>query len=472
NGSSILSTSHDHTARIWDSSTGNELLVLQGHEGIVRWGAFSSDGTQIVTASDDKKVIVWDSDTGAPIHILEAHSERVNHAAFSHDGTKIVTSSADNTAMIWNVRKGQLELKLEGHDDSLYCGSFNPDDNRIVTSSRDNTSKLWDTLTGEELVTLRGYSSEVTSSLFDASGSFILTTSYDGCLRKWEAAPWNITELPGDTSMEGVERFALFRKQLFSTGTFKAAGRFPATLVIVTDKNIFLECMQRFLGALQSDIVAEQLVQNRLIVSEDKRDALARLCFFENDYILSIGARKITDYDVAVRAVENLLKQVSAREQPEITMEIQRLDQMIAVKFVFIPSAGMIEREVSLPREELLAFFQTQRNEIDEKRTLILDMNQKKAQDMGESILEPNGLNGLWVTYPSGTIEKQNLSRLGLAFGDRIVQINNQPLASIVGLGALYDEIIQFLKRNDEYAFSMKIERGEFQQLMLTIKAR
>jgi len=463
----ILSTSHDRTARIWDSSSGKELLVLQGHEDIVRWGAFSPDGNHIVTASDDKKVIVWNSDTDDIIHVLEAHTGCVSHVGFSYDGTKIVTSSADNTAMIWNAQNGKLELKLEGHSDSVYFGSFSPDDNRVVTSSKDGTCKVWDALTGEELAILRGHLQEVTSSFFVDGGSSILSTSFDGCLRKWEAAPWRVAELPGDDSLEEAERFDLLRKQATPARPIEAFRRFPTTLVIITGKNIFLDCMERFRGTLQSDIAVEQPFQDLLILNKSMRNALARLCFYEG-----IGARKITDYGVAVQAVEDLLKQIRAREQPEMTIQIQRQEQMLTVKFIFIPPSSMIEREVSLPREELLAFFQTQRNEIDEKRTFILDINQTRAQDRGESILEPNGLNGLWVPYLLEAAEKQHLFQLGLAFDDRMVQINDQPITSIAGLGAIYDDIIQSLRTNDEYAFSLKIEQGEFQTLLLTIKTR
>ena len=52
-GSKVLTTSNDHTARLWDATTGRELLMLR-HDGEVYDGAFSWDGTRIVTCSQDK----------------------------------------------------------------------------------------------------------------------------------------------------------------------------------------------------------------------------------------------------------------------------------------------------------------------------------------------------------------------------------------------------------------------------------
>jgi WD40 repeat protein len=43
-GSRIVTTSWDNTARIWDAMTGTVINVLRGHEGLVWSAAFSPDG--------------------------------------------------------------------------------------------------------------------------------------------------------------------------------------------------------------------------------------------------------------------------------------------------------------------------------------------------------------------------------------------------------------------------------------------
>src|SRR5204862_816281 len=59
-GSKVLTASDDHTARVWDATTGQELLVLH-HDGEVYDAMFSPDGLRIVTSSRDKTARVWDS---------------------------------------------------------------------------------------------------------------------------------------------------------------------------------------------------------------------------------------------------------------------------------------------------------------------------------------------------------------------------------------------------------------------------
>jgi WD40 repeat protein len=59
----LLSTSADHTARLWklsaDRQTVLETLVLLGHTDTVHSGVFSAGGNAIITASDDTKVRLW-----------------------------------------------------------------------------------------------------------------------------------------------------------------------------------------------------------------------------------------------------------------------------------------------------------------------------------------------------------------------------------------------------------------------------
>jgi WD40 repeat protein len=48
-----VTASWDGTARVWEATTGVQLAVLRGHEGVVVSAAFSPDGRYIVTTSDD-----------------------------------------------------------------------------------------------------------------------------------------------------------------------------------------------------------------------------------------------------------------------------------------------------------------------------------------------------------------------------------------------------------------------------------
>jgi hypothetical protein len=73
------------------------------HEGAVNSAAFSLDGSRIVTTSEDKTARIWDAATGKELAVLRGHEGQVNSAAFSPDGSRIVTTSTDATARIWDA---------------------------------------------------------------------------------------------------------------------------------------------------------------------------------------------------------------------------------------------------------------------------------------------------------------------------------------------------------------------------------
>jgi WD40 repeat protein len=99
----VVTGSGDGTARIWNVATGQEIRVINGHDGVVRSAVFSPDGKRVVTASVDRSVRTWDAENGWELHRLVGHEGTVHSAAFSADGKFLITASEDKTARIWPV---------------------------------------------------------------------------------------------------------------------------------------------------------------------------------------------------------------------------------------------------------------------------------------------------------------------------------------------------------------------------------
>ena len=115
-GSNLLASgSNDTTVRIWNTTTRNQLRVLEGHEGPVRCVCSLDDSIHIATGSDDMTVRIWNIQTGECTLTLRGHTGSVLsicvlpiHALpeASHikkSDTCIVTGSSDSTVRIWAV---------------------------------------------------------------------------------------------------------------------------------------------------------------------------------------------------------------------------------------------------------------------------------------------------------------------------------------------------------------------------------
>ncbi len=186
-GSRIATASHDYTARLWDAANGQHLLTIAGHEDWVRSAAFSGSGTRLVTASYDSTARVWDAASGAAMLTL-SHGAQVADAAFSPDDSRIVTACYDTAARIWDAATGQEQLVLQGHEREVVSAAFSPDGSRIVTGSHDRTARIWDTANGQHLQTLQGHGEQVRGAGFSPDGTLIVTASDDRSARLWDAA--------------------------------------------------------------------------------------------------------------------------------------------------------------------------------------------------------------------------------------------------------------------------------------------
>ena len=186
-GKRVLTASYDHTARLWDIAIGKEIRRFQGHDRRVASTVFSSDDKRILTASGDKTARLWDTATGKEIRRFQGHEARVNFAVFSPDGKRILTASGDKTARLWDSATGKEIGRFKGHEDRVNFAVFSPDGKRILTASGDKSARLWDTATGKEIRRFQGHKDRVNFAVFSPGGKRILTASGDSTARLWDS---------------------------------------------------------------------------------------------------------------------------------------------------------------------------------------------------------------------------------------------------------------------------------------------
>ncbi len=192
-GYTLASGSLDQTVKLWDTHTGECLKTLQGHTGQVNaiayglcpsdrlqqpGNTFSPSGYILASGSLDQTVKLWDACTGECLKTLQGHSSRVWSIAFSPDGQILASSSEDQTVKLWDACTGECLKTLQGHTNWVRSVAFNPDGQTLASGSLDQTIKLWDTHTGECLKTLQGHTNWVRSVAYAPSAGY--TNNPDG----------------------------------------------------------------------------------------------------------------------------------------------------------------------------------------------------------------------------------------------------------------------------------------------------
>ena len=218
-GNRIVTASNDNTAKVWDANTGSKLLSFKGHTDWVNSAQFSPDGNYIVTASNDKAAKVWDAKTGTEILSLNGHILQVICAYFGSHGNRILTASQDTTAKVWDANTGKELFSLNGHTDKVNSAHFSPDGNRIITASYDNIAKVWDANTGKELFSLNGHTDKVNSAHFSPDGNRIVTASSDKTVKLWDPTMGlELLSLKGHTEAVNSAQFSPDGKRIVTAG--------------------------------------------------------------------------------------------------------------------------------------------------------------------------------------------------------------------------------------------------------------
>lgn len=104
NGRYLATVSMDGTARIWDATTG-ELIIVALHENAVNALAFSPNGKYFATGTLSGDAHIWDTTTGEQLGSI-THNGGVLGVSFSPDGI-YWAAGWWNGVRIWKVDSGQ-----------------------------------------------------------------------------------------------------------------------------------------------------------------------------------------------------------------------------------------------------------------------------------------------------------------------------------------------------------------------------
>ncbi len=182
-GRRLATVGRDRTARIWDISSGAQLVRLT-HDNAVGAVAFSRNGRRLVTASTGRTARVW-------------------AVALSPDGRRLATASADRTARVWDVTSAAL-LGMFTHDKAVRGVVFSGAGRRLATVSGEGTVRVWD-VAGDRLLARFTVDGPVRGIAFTPRGQRLATAGGEQTARVWDATSGaQLAEITHDDRVEGV----------------------------------------------------------------------------------------------------------------------------------------------------------------------------------------------------------------------------------------------------------------------------
>jgi WD40 repeat protein len=173
-----------HKLNVCDVESGR---VLFSTTGSVR--AYSPDGRWLAVVNADEDILVLlDAETHEAAGRFRGHEGNIRYAAFSTDSRRLATCSQDRTIRVWPIDGGACQV-LTGHTDDIFAVAFHPDGTRLASGGRDRAVWLWDLERGEDVARLQGHTSFVWSLVFSPDGATLASGSGDNTVRLWDTAP-------------------------------------------------------------------------------------------------------------------------------------------------------------------------------------------------------------------------------------------------------------------------------------------
>jgi WD40 repeat protein len=209
----IASGSFDKTVRVWEATTGRQVVIYHGHSDKICSVALSPDGNYVVSASYDKTVQIWEATTGCPVYIYNGHELPVYTVAWSPDGQHIASGDAGGTVKVWSVTlfedNGQQQKPpvsyvqdttanhnqrnavqaWDSQHNAVQAVAWSPD-NRYIASVAHNV-QVFDSFTKKRIYTYTkhdgGLGQAVQAVAWSPNGKYIASGGMEGSVQVWNA---------------------------------------------------------------------------------------------------------------------------------------------------------------------------------------------------------------------------------------------------------------------------------------------
>lgn len=166
---------------------------LSGHDGYISQCQFV-DENSLLTSSGDSTACLWDIRTAMIKTKITDHAADCLSVALHTDCTTVATGSSDCTVKLTDLRSGKVTQTITGHESDVNHVSFFPGDFSeycIATASTDSTCRIFDIRSGLQLASFENSNNahnncSALSVCFSRTGRFLFTSYDDNLVEIWD----------------------------------------------------------------------------------------------------------------------------------------------------------------------------------------------------------------------------------------------------------------------------------------------
>lgn len=133
----------DRTIKFWDVASLQLTQTSPKQPGNIYDIAISADGSKLAAAVRNLAK-VWDMSTGNELMTLRRPRLDLNALAISPDNQMLATANKEGTVSLWDLNTGKLLSTLTGHQGWVLSLAFSPDSKVLYSGAEDKVVKIWE----------------------------------------------------------------------------------------------------------------------------------------------------------------------------------------------------------------------------------------------------------------------------------------------------------------------------------------
>ncbi len=185
NGSHLLSTSWDRTARVWNCSDGVQRENVMNHSSEFKVITTDCDVSKGAVGARDGLVKIFSPGTLKCIRNIEAHQRDISGLVFTSDGSHLITASWDGSVKLWDMSSYELVKNILRQKERVRSLALSPDDMYVHVGLHSGVIRSISVENTRNRSELNAHSDIVSALAVSPSGEYLVSGSWDRTIKVW-----------------------------------------------------------------------------------------------------------------------------------------------------------------------------------------------------------------------------------------------------------------------------------------------
>ncbi len=168
---------------VWEDPRRQKHTTLKGHTNTINVLTTTPNGHWIASGSDDGTIRLWDASTGT--QMLSLPAKNTSALAFSMDNKILASANSSQQIQLWDISTGKQLTSFKSQNDYITVLTFSHDSKILASGGHDGSIHLWDISTGRQLESLQGHSYRISKLVFSSDNKTLASGGIDGDIFLW-----------------------------------------------------------------------------------------------------------------------------------------------------------------------------------------------------------------------------------------------------------------------------------------------